>query len=143
MTIGELKKFAAQIRLETVNCIGSRGFGHIGGDLSVAEALAVLYGGVMRIDPKHPYWPDRDKLVMSKGHAGPALYGGPCVKPRPVLPSRIIFVHGQSNAGQPFAGKRAGTDDGNAIRNNNAWQSVFGKRAVIDNGNAIRNSNAG
>jgi transketolase len=80
MTIGELKKFAARIRLETVGCIGSRGFGHIGGALSVVEALAVLYGGVMRIDPKQPDWPDRDKLVMSKGHAGPALYAALALK---------------------------------------------------------------
>jgi len=68
------KKFAAQIRLETVREVGTRGFGHIGGSLSVVDALAVLYGGVMRIDPKNPDWPERDKLVMSKGHAGPALY---------------------------------------------------------------------
>ncbi|GHV83061.1 hypothetical protein AGMMS50212_04010 [Spirochaetia bacterium] len=72
--IKELKKFAAKIRLETVKCIGSRGFGHIGGALSIVDTLAVLYSGVMKIDPKKPDWADRDKLVMSKGHAGPALY---------------------------------------------------------------------
>ncbi|MDR3170689.1 MAG: transketolase [Treponema sp.] len=69
-----LKKFAAQIRMETIKCVGARGFGHLGGALSVVETLAVLYGGVMQIDPKNPDWPERDKLVMSKGHAGPALY---------------------------------------------------------------------
>jgi transketolase len=69
-----LKKFAAQIRMETVKCVGARGFGHLGGALSVVETLAVLYGGEMKIDPKRPDWPDRDKLVMSKGHAGPAVY---------------------------------------------------------------------
>ncbi|MDR3333340.1 MAG: transketolase [Treponema sp.] len=69
-----LKKFAAQIRMETIKCVGARGFGHLGGALSVVETLAVLYGGVMKIDPKTPDWPERDKLVMSKGHAGPALY---------------------------------------------------------------------
>ena len=42
--------------------------------MSVIEALAVLYGKEMRIDPKNPQWPERDRLVMSKGHAGPALY---------------------------------------------------------------------
>jgi len=74
MTTAELKKFAAKIRLETVKEIGARGFGHLGGALSVVDALAVLYGGAMNIDPKNPDWADRDKLVMSKGHAGPALY---------------------------------------------------------------------
>ncbi|MDR2029078.1 MAG: transketolase [Treponema sp.] len=72
--IGELKKFAARIRLETIKCIGARGFGHLGGALSIVETLAVLYGRAMRIDPRNPDWPLRDKLVMSKGHAGPALY---------------------------------------------------------------------
>lgn len=70
----ELKKFAARIRLETVKEVGIRGFGHLGGALSVADALAVLYGGEMKIDPKNPNWEDRDKMVMSKGHAGPAVY---------------------------------------------------------------------
>jgi transketolase len=69
-----LKKFAAQIRMETVRCVGTRGFGHLGGALSVVETLAVLYGGEMKIDPRRPDWAERDKLVMSKGHAGPAVY---------------------------------------------------------------------
>jgi len=72
--IREQEQFAAHIRLETVRQVGKRGFGHISGALSVVDALAVLYGSVMRQDPKNPDWPDRDKLVMSKGHAGPALY---------------------------------------------------------------------
>ena len=53
-----------------VNC----GRGHIGGAMSMADALAVLYGGVMRIDPKNPKMEDRDRFVLSKGHAGPGLY---------------------------------------------------------------------
>jgi transketolase len=67
-------KFAAEIRLETVKEVGTRGFGHLGGALSVADVLAVLYTDVMKIDPKRPDWEDRDQLVMSKGHAGPSLY---------------------------------------------------------------------
>lgn len=78
--IRELKKFAARIRLETVKQIATRGFGHIGGALSIVDALAVLYGGVMRIDPGNPAWAERDKLVMSKGHAGPALYSALALK---------------------------------------------------------------
>lgn len=74
MTVQEQKLFAAHIRLETVKQVGKRGFGHLGGALSVVDALAVLYGGVMKIDPKNPDWQERDKLVMSKGHAGPAVY---------------------------------------------------------------------
>ena len=74
MNLHEIEIFAARIRLETVRQVGVRGFGHLGGALSVADALAVLYGGVMRIDPQNPEWDRRDKLVMSKGHAGPAVY---------------------------------------------------------------------
>jgi transketolase len=69
-----LQKFAGQIRLGTVESIKSRGFGHIGGALSVCDALAVLYGSQMNVDPKNPKMPERDKLVCSKGHAGPAIY---------------------------------------------------------------------
>jgi transketolase len=72
--IQELEIFATKIRIETVKEMGNLGFGHLGGALSVAEALAVLYGGVMKIDPKNPKWEDRDWLVCSKGHAGPAIY---------------------------------------------------------------------
>ncbi len=70
----ELKKFATQIRIETVKEIGNLGKGHIGGSLSLAELLAVLYGEVMCIKPDEPKWEERDRLVLSKGHAGPALY---------------------------------------------------------------------
>jgi transketolase len=56
------------------------GFGHCGGALSVVETLAVLYGSVMKYDPKQPDWPDRDWLVVSKGHAGPAVYSALALK---------------------------------------------------------------
>ena len=70
----ELDAFALQIRIGAVEAIKSRGFGHVGGSLSVADALAVLYGSVMKVDPANPQDPHRDKLVCSKGHAGPAVY---------------------------------------------------------------------
>ena len=70
----ELREFAAEIRLETLKIIGSRGFGHVGGSMSMADAMAVLYGAVMRIDPNNPRWEDRDWFVLSKGHGGPVMY---------------------------------------------------------------------
>jgi transketolase len=72
--IQELKRFATQIRLGAMQEFRVLGFGHIGGAMSIVETLAVLYGAVMNIDPKNPRWQNRDWLVMSKGHAGPALY---------------------------------------------------------------------
>lgn len=70
----ELRVFAAEIRLETLKIIGARGFGHVGGSMSMADAMAVAYGAYMNIDVKNPRWEDRDWFVMSKGHAGPAMY---------------------------------------------------------------------
>ena len=68
------KVLAAEIRLETLKVIHSRGFGHVGGSMDLADLMAVLYGEVMRYDPKNPRWEDRDWLVLSKGHAGPVAY---------------------------------------------------------------------
>jgi len=72
--VNQLEKFATEIRLETLKEIKNLGFGHIGGAMSIVETLAVLYGKVMKINPKDPKWEDRDWLVVSKGHAGPAVY---------------------------------------------------------------------
>ena len=73
--MNKLKAFACEIRIAAIEAIHSIGQGHIGGALSIADTLAVLYGREMRYDPKNPAWPERDKLVCSKGHAGPAVYG--------------------------------------------------------------------
>lgn len=73
-SIVEVKQFARDIRIATLKALTHLGFGHYGGSMSVVETLAVLYGEVMRIDPADPDWPERDYFVLSKGHAGPALY---------------------------------------------------------------------
>ena len=70
----KLKKFANQIRIETLKSLSHLGFGHFGGSLSIVEALSVLYGGIMKVDPANPNWQGRDYFVLSKGHGGPALY---------------------------------------------------------------------
>ncbi len=74
MALNELKKLALEIRIESLNMMYKHGFGHVGGSLSIADALAVLYGKQMKYDPKNPKWDGRDYLVLSKGHCGPALY---------------------------------------------------------------------
>ncbi len=74
MSDSELTRLARAIRIETLKMLNHLGFGHYGGSMSVVETLAVLYGDVMRIDPARPDWPERDYFVLSKGHAGPALY---------------------------------------------------------------------
>ena len=72
--IKELKRKALQIRKWVIESVYRAGSGHPGGSLSVADILACLYFHEMRHDPKNPKWPDRDRLVLSKGHAAPALY---------------------------------------------------------------------
>lgn len=69
-----METLAARIRIETLGAMAAFGGGHVGGCMSIADALAALYGGVMRFDRARPDWPDRDRLVLSKGHCGPALY---------------------------------------------------------------------
>ncbi len=70
----DLEQFALKIRIGALEEFHARGFGHVGGTLSVCDLLAVLYGTQMKFDPKNPQLPDRDKLVCSKGHAGPGVY---------------------------------------------------------------------
>ena len=69
-----LEDKSRRIRALTMDSIGKLGVGHVGGCLSVVDALVVLYYREMRIDPAKPDMEGRDRLVLSKGHAGPALY---------------------------------------------------------------------
>ena len=70
----QLCVFAEEIRVAALREFQALGFGHVGGAMSIVEALAVLYGAAMRVDPGKPDWPGRDRLVVSKGHAGPSVY---------------------------------------------------------------------
>ena len=72
--IKELQKIAYKIRRDAIDAVYSAASGHPGGSLSIAEILAYLYFEEMNIDPKNPGKPDRDRFVLSKGHAAPGLY---------------------------------------------------------------------
>lgn len=72
--IDEMKLFSWKIRMEAIKCIAAFGLGHVGGSMSIADVLSVLYSGEMAIDPANPKWEGRDRLVLSKGHCAPALY---------------------------------------------------------------------
>ena len=78
--IDEIKEKAFEIRCLTINEIASFGSGHIGGAMSISDLLALLYFDVMNVDPKNPGKEDRDRLVVSKGHAGPAVYASLALK---------------------------------------------------------------
>jgi transketolase len=74
--VHEIEAKATKIRRHIVRMFAVAGHGHFGGSLSCADIISVLYfGGVMRVDPLNPRWPERDRLIISKGHAAPAVYG--------------------------------------------------------------------
>lgn len=76
----EATEFAWRIRRSIIEEIASKGGGHVGGTLDLAELLAVLYGEVMNVRPEEPDWEGRDYLVCSKGHSGPAIYAALALK---------------------------------------------------------------
>lgn len=65
---------ARQLRDDAIETIGRFGVGHIGGTMSVMDALTVIYYAKANVDPENPQKADRDRVIMSKGHAGPAMY---------------------------------------------------------------------
>jgi transketolase len=65
---------AARIRRHALRMTSTGGSSHIGSILSMADIVAVLYGDVLRVDPSNPRWPDRDRFILSKGHAGAGVY---------------------------------------------------------------------
>ncbi len=73
-TINQLKVKAQELRLIGLKMIENSRSGHIGGAFSLSEIMAILYFNKMNIRPEEPNWPDRDRLVLSKGHATVAAY---------------------------------------------------------------------
>ena len=69
-----LAETALQIRRDIIKMLGVAGSGHPGGSLSVTDILTLLYFHFLKHDPKNPQWPDRDRVIFSKGHGCPALY---------------------------------------------------------------------
>lgn len=73
----ELKEatlLAAKMRRDVLAMLQHRGYGHIGGSLSLVELMADLYTKQLKHDPANPKWEERDRIVLSKGHAGPVMY---------------------------------------------------------------------
>lgn len=76
----QLAMAATRIRMAAIEGTFHAKSGHPGGSLSIADTLAYLYFKEMRVDPANPHWADRDRLVLSKGHTAPALYGALALK---------------------------------------------------------------
>jgi transketolase len=73
-SVKEMEAIAKRVRRHIVSMIGKAGSGHPGGSLSAVEIVTALYLKVLRHKPSDPCWPDRDRFVLSKGHAAPMLY---------------------------------------------------------------------
>ena len=78
MDLQTLQSKARAVRRDIITMISKAGAGHPGGSLSCTDALVALYFEIMNVDPKNDKDPNRDRFVLSKGHAAPALYGTLC-----------------------------------------------------------------
>ena len=72
--VNELRLHAKEIRREIINMLTESGSGHTGGSLSAADIVTALYFYKMRYRPQEPAWRERDRFILSKGHAAPVLY---------------------------------------------------------------------
>jgi transketolase len=70
----ELKEMAKKLRRHVITMIATAGSGHPGGSLSAADIITALYFKILRYSPENPQWPERDRFILSKGHAAPILY---------------------------------------------------------------------
>jgi len=75
METKKLQEIANHLRIESVRMVWEAKDGHPGPALSIADIVATLYFDELKVDPKNPQWPDRDRFILSKGHACPILYG--------------------------------------------------------------------
>src|SRR5580704_8844936 len=85
LTSTDLKALARDMRVDIIRMIEAAGNGHPGGSLSIIDILTVLYWKFLKHDPKNPNWDERDRFILSKGHACPALYA--------VMAKRGYFPH--------------------------------------------------
>jgi len=74
LSTAELKEMAKKLRRHVITMIATAGSGHPGGSLSAADIITALYFKILHHNPENPQWPDRDRFILSKGHAAPILY---------------------------------------------------------------------
>ena len=91
-----LEDTARDIRCSVLTMVKEAEVGHIGGSLSVTDILVSLYFKVLKVDPENPRWPDRDRLVVSKGHCAAALYS--TLAERGFFPKEELKTFGMINS---------------------------------------------
>ncbi|MCD7896035.1 MAG: transketolase [Planctomycetaceae bacterium] len=110
-TVDELKAKAVELRKAILTMIHKANSGHPGGALSMADIVTALYFREMRLDPKNPKWADRDRFILSKGHACPVQYGALALKgcfPMDVI--NTLRVEGSILQGHPDMKRCPGID---------------------------------
>jgi transketolase len=96
MNPADTMELAAGIRRAAVEMIHRANASHIGGGLSMADLLAVLYGEVLRVRPQDPGWPERDRFILSKGHTCAALYATLAL--RGFFPTEELLTYGRDGS---------------------------------------------
>ncbi len=111
LTIPELKIKAEEIRLSTIHSLYQAGSGHPGGSLSMADIMTAVYFHGISVDPRDPKWENRDRFVLSKGHAAPGYYA--TLAHRGFFPLETLDTLRQSDSilqGHPDSKKAPGVD---------------------------------
>ena len=129
METKQIEEKCRSLRYDIIKMIGAAGSGHPGGSLSVLEIIAVLYYAVMRIDPKKPSWQERDRFVLSKGHAAPALYA--------VLADLGYFPKSEFKTFRQFGSKLQGHPDKKKLLGLDASTGSLGQGVSIAVGMAL------
>ncbi len=127
--ISELKKIANEVRIGIIEEVYNAQSGHPGGALSVADILTVLYFNEMNVDEKNPDMPNRDRLVLSKGHASPALYS--------VLANRGFFEKDKLKTFRKIDSNLQGHPDKNKVKGVDMTTGSLGQGLSAANGMAL------
>jgi len=129
MTTQELAGVCTQVRRDIINMTANAGSGHPGGSLSAVELMVGVFFTRMRVDPKNPKWEDRDRFVLSKGHAAPCYYG--------VLAEKGFFSRDEFQTFRQLHGMLQGHPDAKKIPGVDASTGSLGQGASIAVGMAM------
>ena len=129
MDIEQLKEKSKILRRHIIRMLGEAGSGHPGGSLSAADIVTALFFHEMRLDPANPRWPDRDRFVLSKGHAAPVLYAA--------LAERGFFPAGELKTLRKLGGRLQGHPDMRKLPGVEMSTGSLGQGLAAANGMAL------
>src|SRR3989441_10643353 len=132
--IATLKKKAVTLRKHIIRMTHNAQSGHPGGSMSAADIVTALYFHVLRVDPENPTWPDRDRFVISKGHACPVLYAALAERGFFPVPALMTFRRINSRLqGHPEFGTTPGVENAaGAGGQGRSFSRGLGRAAPLD-----------